>query len=239
MSTTEIPIPGTLAYWAAQREAVALVNAWQSADLGADDELNLLRRIAAYGFASRVIATHGHDVGRWIAILERMPELFEDDDDEEEDADTNAPPHGADWRKRGCQILYGMECGICSYEGPGVRGDQMETVAEYCCHCNARIYQSAVGICELCGKGAETPDAPPLPPASCFWDCGPVSPDTQCCLRRDLELHVRGGTAQPGTRTRPRWPKRHCRMASWTGGAEMSNISHTSIEAAGSQEQRS
>jgi len=199
-SATGIPIPGTPAYWAAQREAVALVREWQHTELGADDELALLRRIAAHGFASRMMAAHGANVARWVAILETLREVFDDADEddrgEDEDADPDAPPHGADWCKRGCQILYGMECGICGYEGPGVRVDQVDTVAEHCCHCNARTYQSPECICELCGKDAETPDAPALPPASCFWDCGPVSPDTQCRLCRDLELHARGGTAQ-------------------------------------------
>ena len=50
-----IPIPGTPAYWTAQREAVALVQAWQHTTLGADDELDLLRRIAAHGLASRMM----------------------------------------------------------------------------------------------------------------------------------------------------------------------------------------
>jgi len=109
MSTTGIPIPGTPAYWTAQREAVALVHAWQHTELGADEELDLLRRIAAHGFASRMMAAHGANVARWVAILETLRELFEDDDeeDEDEDADPDGPPHGQDWCRRGCQILYG------------------------------------------------------------------------------------------------------------------------------------
>ena len=201
MNTAAIPIPGTPAYWAAQREAVALVNAWQDTELGADDELDLLRRIAAHGFASRMMAAHGHDVARWITILETMPELFEDDadeDDEEEDADPDAPPHGQDWCRRGCQVLFGMECGMCGYEGRGVWSHQVDTVAEHCCHCNARTYQSPEGICQLCGKDAETPDEPAPQPASCFWDCGAVSQDTQCSLCRDLERHAQGATLQAG-----------------------------------------
>ena len=194
MSTTDIPIPGTPAYWAAQREAVALVRTWQHTELGADDELDLLRRIAAHGFASRMMAAHGANVARWVAILETLRELFDDEDDEgeDEDADPDAPPHGQDWCRRGCQVLYGMECGMCGYEGRGVRIDQVDTVAEPCCHCNARTYQSLDGICELCGKDAETPDAPALPPASCFWDCKPVSTDIQCSLCRDLQRHAQG-----------------------------------------------
>ena len=197
MSTTGIPLPGTPAYWAAQREAVALVNAWQHTVLAPSEELALLRRITAHGFASRMMAAHGHDVARWIAILERMPELFEDEDDETDDADPDAPPHGQDWCERGCQILFGMECGMCGYEGRGVRIDQVDTVAEHCCHCNARTYQSPDGICELCGKDAETPDAPAPQPASCFWDCSAVSQDTQCRLCRDLERHAQGAAPTP------------------------------------------
>ena len=167
MSTSEIPIPGTPASakshsdlrGAAQREAVALVRAWQHTELGADDELDLLRRIAAHGLASRMMAAHGANVARWVAILETLRELFDD-------ADPDGPPHGADHCPRGCQILYGMECGICGYEGRGVWIDQVESVAEHCCHCNARTYPSPDGICELCGKDAETPDAPAPPPAS-------------------------------------------------------------------------
>jgi hypothetical protein len=107
MSTTDIPIPGTPAYWAAQREAVALVHAWQHTELGADDELDLLRRIAAHGFASRMMAAHSHDVTRWVAILETMRELFDDDEEDERDRDTDpdGPPHGDDWCPRGCQPI--------------------------------------------------------------------------------------------------------------------------------------
>jgi len=202
MSTTGIPIPGTPAYWTAQREAVALVHAWQHTTLGADDELDVLRRIAAHGFASRMMAAHGANVARWVTILETMRGLFENDadennDEEDEDADPDGPPHGADHCPRGCQILYGMECGMCGYEGRGVWANQVDTVAEHCCHCNARTYQSPDGICELCGKDAETPDAPAQPPASfCFWDCGPVSTDAQCRLCRDLERYAQGAAAQ-------------------------------------------
>jgi len=163
MSTTGIPIPGTPAYWTAQREAVALVHAWQHTELGADEELDLLRHIAAHGFASRMMAAHGADVARWVAILDTMRELFEDDEkDEDEDADPDGPPHGQDWCRWGCQILYGMECGMCGYEGRGVWASQVDTVAEHCCHCNARTYQSPEGICELCGRDTEEADGAPV-----------------------------------------------------------------------------
>ena len=164
-SATDIPIPGTLAYWTAQREAVALVREWQHTELGADDELALLRRIAAHGFASRMMAAHGANVARWVAILETLRELFEEDGDENgDDPDPDGPPHGEDWCRRGCQVIYGMECGMCGYEGRGVWASQVDTVAEYCCHCNARTRQSPDGICELCGKDAE--DAGDTPAAS-------------------------------------------------------------------------
>jgi len=170
-NATAIPIPGTPAYWTAQREAVALVQTWKNTELAPDDELDLLRRIAAHGFASRMMAAHGADVARWVMILETLRELFDDDeDDEQEDAaDPDGPPHGSDWCKRGCQILYSMECGMCGYDGPGVRADAVSTVAEYCCHCRARTYQSTDGICELCGKDAEDAGDTPAAadPASC------------------------------------------------------------------------
>lgn len=162
-NATAIPIPGTPAYWTAQREAVALVQAWKDTELPPDGELDLLRRIAAHGFASSMVAAHGADVARWIMILETLRELFDDDDENEGDdgaAAPDGPPHGQDWCKRGCQPLHGMECGICGYDGPGVSADQVETVAEYCCHCKARTHQSQDSICTLCGKDAETPDAP-------------------------------------------------------------------------------
>ena len=207
MSNTGIPIPGTPAYWAAQREAVALVDCWQNDKLNDRlipvEELALLRCIAAHSFATRMMAALGHDVERLTAIVLRTPGLFEedvdeDDEGEDEDTDPDAPPHGADWCKRGCQILYGMECGMCGYEGRGVWASEVDTVAEHCCHCNARTYQSPEGICELCGKDAETPDEPAPQPASCFWDCGSVSEDAQCRLCRDLERYAQGATIQAG-----------------------------------------
>jgi len=201
-NATAIPTPGTPAYWTAQREAVALVQAWKNTELAPDAELDLLRRIAAHGFASRMMAAHGANVARWITSLETLRELSEDDDDENEEdddaADPDGPPHGQDWCKRGCQILHGMDCGMCGYDGPGVWIDQLEAVAECCCHCEARTYQSQEGICTLCGKDAETPDAPAPQAALCFWDCQPVSTDTQCTLCRDLECHARGAAAEAG-----------------------------------------
>jgi hypothetical protein len=84
-----------------------------------------------------MMAAHGADVARWVMILETLREVFEHDD-EDEAADPDAPPHGQDWCRRGCQILYSTECGMRGYDGPGVRADQVDTVAEYCCHCKAR-----------------------------------------------------------------------------------------------------
>lgn len=100
-NATAIPIPGTPAYWAAQREAVALVQAWKNSEHKRSEELALLRRIAAHGFASGVMAAHGRDVARWITILETMDELFEDDGEENEDKNRDGPPHGQDWCRRG------------------------------------------------------------------------------------------------------------------------------------------
>ena len=171
-NATALPIPGTPAYGAAQREAVALVQAGRDTELAPDEELDLLRRIAAHGFASRMMAAHGADVARWIMILETLRELFEDDDEEDDEvADPDGPPRGSDWCRRGCQVRHGMECGMCGYDGPGVWADQVDTVAEYCCHCKARTYQSQEGICTLCGKDAETPDA-----QGAAAEAGPAAP---------------------------------------------------------------
>ena len=127
-------------------------------------------------------------------VEQAVHEIEEDEDAarEEETYNPDAPPHGEDWCQRGCQILYGMECGMCGYDGPGVSIDKVDTVAEYCCHCNARTYQSPEGICTLCGKEAETPDAPAPHPALCFQNCsGAVTTDSQCDLCRDLERQAR------------------------------------------------
>jgi len=191
---TDIPTPGTPAYWTAQREGVALVDAYAFSDPDPFVELDALRRIAAHGFAARIMAAHRKPVASWIRDLEYIVAVIDaacDDDD-----DPDGPPHGSDFCPRGCQILYGMECGMCGHDGPGVWASEVSTVAECCCHCRARTRQSPEGICELCGKDAETPDAPTLPPASCFWDCGPVSQDAQCRLCRDLECHAQGAAAQ-------------------------------------------
>ena len=56
------PVPGTAAHWAAQREAFALIDVWQTAD--PDDpwaELAALRRIAAHPFAAGVMHARGRD----------------------------------------------------------------------------------------------------------------------------------------------------------------------------------
>lgn len=228
MSKIGIPIPGTTAYWAAQREAVALVNAWQNDAWQNDklipaEELALLRRIAAHSLATRMMAALGHDVERLTAIVLRTPGLFEedvdeDDEREDEDADPDAPPHGADWCKRGCQILHGMECGMCGYEGRGVWASQVDTVAEHCCHCNARTYQSPDGICELCGKDAETPDAP-APPTG-FLLLGlrrgqpghPVPPVPRPRTPRPGR-HAPGRTRMPNRAGPRRTSARHCGRA--------------------------
>ena len=154
------PVPGTAAYWAAQREAFALIEAWQTTD--PDDpwaELAALRRIAAHPFAAGVMTAHGRTLARWITELETMEEdryrtdtVTDDGDDEPE-----TQPKGDDWCPRGCQPLYHLgECGMCGYEGRGVAIDATDTVAEYCCHCGTRTYQDRAGTCQLCGHNAET-----------------------------------------------------------------------------------
>ncbi len=133
-SLAPIPVPGTSAYWAAQREAFALIEVWQTTD--PDDpgaELAALRRIAAHPFAVGVMHAHGRTFARWIRELEAMEEerhrtdtVTDDRDDEPE-----TEPKGSDWCPRGCQPLHHLgECGMCGYEGRGVAIDATDTVAE-------------------------------------------------------------------------------------------------------------
>ena len=198
ISPTAIPIPGTPAYWAAQREAVALLHAYNFGHPDLFVELDMLRQIAAHGFAARMMAAQGDCLPDLLSSLERIADAIEADDEDADVADPDTPPPGDAWCKRGCQILYGMECGICGYEGPGVWADQVATVAEYCCHCKARTYQSPDSVCTLCGKDAETPDETAPQAALCFGECAPVSTDSQCALCRDLEHHARSAAAETG-----------------------------------------
>jgi len=121
MNATEIPVTGTPAYWTVQREALALIRNWEITIADPEEELNLLRCIAAHGFAARVMAAYDrHDAG-WISILETLGALFEaKDGDDADSANPDRPPHGHDWCVHGCQPLYGMECGMCGYDSPGV-----------------------------------------------------------------------------------------------------------------------
>ncbi len=161
MTTSEIPITGTPAYWTAQREAVALLHAYNSGPADLLIELHRLRQIAAHGFAARMFEAQGNRLQDMIRDLDQM--VIPADENGEEEENPDAPPHGEDWCRRGCQRLFGMECGMCGYDGPGVRADQTDTVAEYCCHCRARTYQSTAGICECCGKDAEDADGADAP----------------------------------------------------------------------------
>ncbi len=176
-SATAIPIPGTPAYWVAQREAVALLKAYNFGHPDLFAELGALRQIAAHGFAASMMAAQGHCLADLINGLERMAEALEAEDEEE---DPDAPPHGQDWCPRGCQPMHGMECGMCGHDGPGVWADAVSTVADYCCHCRARTYQSPDGICELCGKDAEDADDTPAAagPAACVRPGHPPQPRT-------------------------------------------------------------
>jgi len=160
---TSIPTPGTPAYWTAQREGFALVDAYAFGDPDPFVELAALRRIAAHGFAARIMAAHRKPVARWIKDLARITADIAASCDGD-DADPDSPPPGADLCIRGCQPLFGTECGMCGYDGPGVWASEVRTVAEYCCHCRARTRQSPDGICELCGKDAE--DAEDTPTAA-------------------------------------------------------------------------
>jgi len=69
---TDIPTPGTPAYWATQREGVALVDAYSAIEEpDPSEELERLRRIAAHGFAARIMAAQRKPVASWIMDLER------------------------------------------------------------------------------------------------------------------------------------------------------------------------
>ena len=210
MSNTAIPIPGTPASaksrsdlrGAAQREAVALVNAWQNDAWRSDklipaEELALLRCIAAHGLATRMMAALGHDVERLTAIVLRTPGLFEenvdeDDKEEDEDADPDGPPHGQDWCRRGCQVLFGMECGMCGYEGRGVWASQVDTAAEHCCHCNARTIKAPRASAS---SAARTPRRPTRrhrsrPPASGTAGRSATTPSAACAATSNATPRV-------------------------------------------------
>ena len=157
-ATPSIPTPGTPAYWAAQREAFALVTQWQETQVygDLDAERATLAAIADHGFASRIMAAHGRLVARRLDALDRKIASYEAARWDDEVVDPDEPASGHDWCPRGCQPLHRLgECGMCNFQGRGVPIDKVRTVAEYCCHCNARTYQSHDGICELCGKNAE------------------------------------------------------------------------------------
>ncbi len=119
MDTTEIPVPGTPAYWAAQREAVALLKAYNFGHPDLLAELGALRQIAAHGFAASMMAAQGNDLQGIIRALQRMADEIEDDDVAGEDnaGNPDEPPPGEAWCARGCQVTYGMECGMCGYDG--------------------------------------------------------------------------------------------------------------------------
>ncbi len=102
------PVPGTDAYWAAQREAFALIENWQTTD--PDDpwaELAALRRIAAHPFAAGVMHAHDRSFALWISELEAMEdERFRcRSDADAEDDQPKTQPKGDDWCPRGCQPL--------------------------------------------------------------------------------------------------------------------------------------
>ncbi len=116
-----IPVPGTSAYWAAQREAFALIEDWQTTD--PDDpwaELAALRRIAAHPFAAGVMHAHGRTVARWIRELEALEEERYRNDAVTDgwDDGPEMEPERHDWCPRGCQPLYPLgECSMCGYAG--------------------------------------------------------------------------------------------------------------------------
>ncbi len=117
---TDIPTPGTPAYWAAQREGVALVDAYSAIEEpDPSEELERLRRIAAHGFAAHIMAAQRKPVASWIMDLERTVAVIDRACFGTDGTDPDAPPSGDDWCPRGCQPLYGMECGMCGHEGPG------------------------------------------------------------------------------------------------------------------------
>lgn len=91
MDTTEIPVPGTPAYWAAQREAVALLKAYNFGHPDLFVELGALRHIAAHGFAASMMAAQGDCLADLINGLERMAEALEADDEEDEEDEAAGP----------------------------------------------------------------------------------------------------------------------------------------------------
>ena len=82
-ATPSIPTVGTPAYWTAQREAFELIARWQETYYDPYPERDLLRAIAAHGFASRVMAAHGRPVTRWLhAVQSEIDQIEADCDDE-------------------------------------------------------------------------------------------------------------------------------------------------------------
>ena len=111
------------------------------------------------------MAAQGHDLA--VLLAEADTDCGDPDDgDDGDEHDPDAPPRGDDWCPRGCQPLFGMECGMCGYEGRGVWLSCTAAVAEYCLHGRARTYQGHDGICELCGRDAENQDAPVAEPST-------------------------------------------------------------------------
>ncbi len=152
-----------------------MVDAYAFSDPDPFVHLESLRRIAAHGFAARIMAAHRRPVASWIRELERITAEIAVSCHDDDAADPDGPPPGFDFCIRGCQPLFRMECGACGYDGPGVWASEVHTVAEYCRHCCARTRQSPDGICELCGKDAE--DAADTPTAVGSAPCVPPDPD--------------------------------------------------------------
>ena len=97
--TPGIPTVGTPAYWTAQREAFALVVQWQETQAYGDLEAEraTLAAIADHGFASRIMAAHGHLVARRLDALNREIASYEAARWGDEVADPDEPASGHDW----------------------------------------------------------------------------------------------------------------------------------------------
>ncbi len=110
------PVPGTNAYWAAQREAFALIEAWQTTD--PDDpgaELAALRRIAAHSFAAGVMnARSAHGAGNFYDTkAAQARQLTSAIGNEDRDEDRQGVDGTANKAQRACE--FAAEVGLQAY----------------------------------------------------------------------------------------------------------------------------
>ena len=96
-ATPSIPTVGTPAYWTAQREAFELIARWRETYCDPYPERDVLRAIAAHGFASRVMAAHGYPVARWLDALDEEIGWYEARCEDGLQIDPCAPDVADDW----------------------------------------------------------------------------------------------------------------------------------------------